>query len=224
MSDLRTILLLIGIGVILAVYAWTRWQQQNRRSASKTPPAALRASSTDLDSADIEQELQRMERLVAGEEPEATEQPPPVAPVDEERLLVISVVAAEGDLFAGEALHRAFEQNKLRLGDKGIYQRVVYLAGKEQPVFGVANLVKPGTFPPGSMERFSTPGVTLFLQLPGPVSGLDAFDDFVKTAERLAVVFGAELRDEHHRVLTHQALMQIREDIAEARFRPRVAS
>ena len=230
MSDLRTILLLMGIGVILGVYAWTRFQQRNRRSASKTtPPSASRVPFSEPDSDDIEQELARMERLVSGHEPESEpgiEARPeePETPADVERLLVISVVAAEGDLFAGETLLKVFEHNKLRYSSSGIFQRVVIQGGREMPVFGVANLVKPGTFAPPDMEGFSTPGVTFFLQLPCPGNAVDAFDDFVKTAERLAVEFGGELRDEHHKVLTHQALMHTRERIAEAGYHPVPAS
>jgi cell division protein ZipA len=74
------------------------------------------------------------------------------------------------------------------------------------------------------MTGFSTPGVTLFLQLPCAISAVEAFDDFVKTAERLAVELGGELRDERHAVLTHQTLMLVRESIVAARFSPRAAS
>jgi cell division protein ZipA len=245
MSDLRLILLLLGIGIILGVYAWTRFQQQNRRSASRTSPAAARAPSTEPDSADIEQELERMERLVSGRE---APHPEPGALDDiyldsdagldtgadpgigsdtgasSERLLVISVVAPDGDPFPGEALLKSFEHNKLRFSNAGIFERVVIRNGREVPVFGVANLVKPGTFAPQDMARFTTPGLTLFLQLPCPIDAVDAFDDFVKTAERLAVEFGGELRDERHHVLTHQVLMHIREGIVESRFQPGTAS
>lgn len=230
MSDLRLILLLLGIGVILGVYAWTRFQQQHRRSASRTPPAVARAASAEPDNADIEQELERMERLVSGREAEPLDadiepdaEPDTGAGFSSERLLVISVVAADGEPFAGEALLKAFEHNKLRFSDKGIFERVVVHNGGELPVFGVANLVKPGTFAPQNMANFTTPGLTLFLQLPCPVNAVDAFDDFVKTAERLAVEIGGELRDERHNVLTHQVLMQIRESIVEARFHSGVA-
>ena len=84
--------------------------------------------------------------------------------------------------------------------------------------------VWPGTFSPDDMEFFLTPGVTLFLQLPGPVDGVEAFDDFVHTAERLAVELGGELRDEKRCVLTHQALMQVRESIVKDRLHRRTAS
>ena len=141
-----------------------------------------------------------------------------------ERLLVVSVVAADGGQFSGPALLNGFDNNKLRFGEHEIYHRVIIQSGKERPVFGVANMVKPGSFPVSDMETFTTPGLTLFLQLPGPLEGLEAFDDFVQTAERLAVELGGELRDERHQLLTHQVLMQWRESIVEDHVHRRVAS
>jgi cell division protein ZipA len=131
---------------------------------------------------------------------------------------VVSVVAEAAQPFTGEALSKAFRNNRLKFGDQGIYHRMTFRDGRERPVFSVANLVKPGTFPAEALEQFSTPGLTLFLQLPAPIENLEAFDDFVKTAERLAVELGGELRDEQHQVLTHQGLMLLRECIAASRF------
>lgn len=232
MSELRIILLLIGAGVIAGVYGWTRYQQSQRRSAvrtSSTNGTDYRIEQDEPDAADIQQQLARMEQLVSdrdstqdnaigdisdGSETESTA----------ERLLVISIVAPEDQPFDGESLRKAFLHNKLRFSERGIYERLRLVGGREVPVFGIANLVKPGIFQPGDMTRFSTPGVTLFLQLPCAFNAVEAFDDFVKTAERLAVEVGGELRDERHAVLTHQTLMQVRENIAAAGFYPRAAS
>jgi cell division protein ZipA len=230
-DDLRLILLLIGAAVIIAVYGWSRLQARPRKPA-RPRRSAKHHNSDDLDAADIEQELGRMGRLVMededDEEPVAEDAQPaaetePLAQSGE-RLLVVSVVAADGGQFSGPALLNGFDNNKLRFGEHEIYHRVIIQSGRERPVFGVANMVKPGSFPASDMETFTTPGLTLFLQLPGPLDGLEAFDDFVQTAERLAVELGGELRDERHRLLTHQVLMQWRESIVEDRVHRRVAS
>jgi len=217
MNDLRLILLLLGAGVILAVYAWTRFQNRPRKPAG-SPASANRQRETDEPDEDaIEQELARMEQVMSGNGPEP-------AITESERLLIISVVAPQGDVFSGEALFKALQNNKLQLGDQGIYQRVTVAGGGQQAVFGIANLVKPGTFSATDMQGFSTPGITLFLQLPGPLDPVEAFDDFVYTAERLAVELGGELQDQKQCVVTHQSLMQIREGIVEDQFQRRVAS
>jgi cell division protein ZipA len=139
-------------------------------------------------------------------------------------LLIVSVVAAQDGHFSGPALVNALEHNRLRIDEHEVYSRVTIQSGKQRPVFYVANMVKPGTFPVSDMEAFTTPGLTLFLQLPAPLDGVEAFDDFVNTAERLAVELGGELRDEQHCVLTHQALMQVRESIVEDRLHRKAAS
>jgi cell division protein ZipA len=126
----------------------------------------------------------------------------------------VSVVAEPGHAFAGEAVAAAFQHNRLKPGEQSIYHRKVFRDGREQWVFSVANLVKPGTFPAQDMDQFSTPGLTLFLQLPAPIADLEAFDDFVNTAERLAVELGGELRDGRQQLLSHQQLMQVRDSIA----------
>ncbi len=224
MDDLRLVLLLLGAGVVLAVYVWTRIQVKPRKSAAS--PTARRQQADDPGVADIDRELARMEQLVKGQEdaqPAAdAKHPPPAA--EAQRLIVVSVVASGGGQFSGETLLKAFEHNKLRFGAHDIYHRITVRDGRELPVFGVASMVKPGTFSPVEMEDFTTPGVTLFLQLPAPVGAVEAFDDFVHTAERLAVELGGELRDEQHGVLRHQVLMQLRESIVEDQLHRRVAS
>lgn len=230
MTDLRVMLLLFGIAVIAGVYAWTRFKQRPRQAPGQRRSRVRISAADELDASEIEQELTRMEQLLNGrEEDDAVEErqaPPPVADPGHapathdtvtEQLVVVSVVAEPDAEFSGEALFKAFHHNKLKFGEQGIYHRVVFRDSREQPVFGVANLVKPGSFPEQDLERFSTPGLTLFLQLPGPLDALEAFDDFVKTAERLAVELGGELRDEQHQLLSHQGLMLVRDSIAKSR-------
>lgn len=159
-----------------------------------------------------------MQQVMHGEDDAATA----AAPSDTERLLVISVVAAADQPFSGDALRKAFANNDLLYGDKAIYHRLTRRDGEDVSVFGVANMFKPGDFGDGALESFVTPGITLFLQLPAVIDGLQAFDDFVHTAERLAVELGGQLCDERHCVITHQALMQIRENIATSRLRAQV--
>ncbi len=225
MNDLRVILLLLGIAVIAGVYLWTRFKQRPRQAPTHRRTPVRRTPSDELDAAEIEQELTRMGRLLAEQETESEASPAEpeprshdtVADAAAEQLVVVSVVAEPGAEFEGEALLKAFQHNKLKFGDHHIYHRMAFRDNREQPVFSVANLVKPGSFPVQDIEGFATPGLTLFLQLPGPIDAVEAFDDFVKTAERLAVELGGELRDEQRQLLTHQGLMQVRDRIAKHR-------
>jgi len=215
MDELRVILLIVGAAVIAGVYGWSRLQQ---RPARRGPAhgGALHGEDGDVDA-----ELARMEQLVAERDADAaTDESSPQEPAgaSDEQLLVISVVAGADHPFCGDKLLRAFDNNELVYGSKGIFERRHPQVGRDEAIFGVANLVKPGTFPAQDMAAFTSPGITLFLQLPCAMPALDAFDDFMNTAERLAVELAGELRDEQHRLLTHQALMQVRERLAEAQL------
>lgn len=227
MDDLRVILLLTGAAFIGGVYLWSRFQQ---RPAKHKPRRTAPHIGTAEIEPDMSEELAHMERLVAEQDsdpdwhdPAETGNAPPATDNPAEKVHVISVIAEDDEPFEGDKLLKAFANNDLVHGKKGIFERHVQQGGQDIAVFGVANLVKPGNFP-RDMTAFTTPGVTLFLQLPCAIGALDAFDDFVNTAERLAVELAGELRDENHKLLTHQGLMQVREQIAEAQARSRIAA
>ncbi len=226
MDDLRLILLLIGAAVILGIYAWMRFQGLGGGKHHQSRRTATTKQRTEVpDETVIQQELQRMQQVMSDED--VADAPAAAAAEDAEdveELLVISVVAAADEPFSGEALRKAFTNNNLSFGDKSIFHRLVRQRGEDVSVFGVANMFKPGDFGSGDLNEFTTPGITLFLQLPAPVDGLEAFDDFVHTAERLAVELGAQLRDQKHAVITHQALMHKREILARSRLRTPLAS
>jgi len=228
MDDLRVILLLTGAAFIAGVYLWSRFQQRPGKRKDQRTAAHIVGSDSDKD--EIARELSRMERLIADQdydpdwhEPQESDAPSQPPGDFNDALLVISVIAEDDLPFPGEKLLKAFANNDLVHGKKGIFERHVEQGGHDVAVFGVANLVKPGTFP-RDMPAFTTPGITLFLQLPCAIGALDAFDDFVNTAERLAVELAGELRDENHKLLTHQGLMQVREQIAESQARSRAAA
>ncbi|MBI5039895.1 MAG: hypothetical protein HZB57_01385, partial [Gammaproteobacteria bacterium] len=90
------------------------------------------------------------------------------------------------------------------------------------PVFGVANLVEPGTLETEALAETGTPGLTLFLQLPGPLRPVQAFDLFVGTAQQLAARLDGELRDKNRNVLSRQLLEHLRDDIQQYERRLRL--
>jgi cell division protein ZipA len=220
MDDLRLILLLLGAGVVAAIYVWSRFQQPLKEKLARRNESVKSGRLTDEpDDAAIQQELERMQSVMDGKE-----QQPAAQSALEQGVVIISVVAPEGQLLNGDALQKALDNNDLQHGDKGIFHRVIRRNSVDEPVFSLANMVKPGDFGNGDLRGFTTPGVTLFLQLPGPVESLEAFDDFVQTVERLAVELGGQLHDQKHCVITHQALMQMREQLAESLLHTRAVS
>jgi cell division protein ZipA len=65
------------------------------------------------------------------------------------------------------------------------------------------------------MDRFTTPGVSLFLRLPGDVEGVRALDDMVGIARLLATELNGELRDETRSALSRQRIEHLRGEVLE---------
>lgn len=137
-------------------------------------------------------------------------------------ILQINVVAARGN-FSGEDILRVAADVELEHGDMNIYHRYAANGSRPRVVFSMASMVEPGIFPPDKMAEFSTPGLVLFGQLPGPKDGLAAFSDMLFTAERLAALLDGELQDETHSVLSKQTIEHIRERILEHRRQVQLA-
>ncbi len=131
-------------------------------------------------------------------------------------ILQIHVVAANG-LFSGEQIEQVARDVELEYGDMNIFHRYDTNGSKRRVVFSMASMVEPGVFPLDKMDEFTTPGLVLFGQLPGPKDGLIAFSDMLFTAERLAALLDGELQDETHSVLSKQTIEHIRERIQEHR-------
>lgn len=124
-----------------------------------------------------------------------------------ERLVIFYLKAPEGHAFAGPALFEALAAAGLALGSMGIYHDT---DSHGETVFSVANLFEPGTLETDDPDGFSTRGVALFMQLPGPRDEQDAFERMLGKAEILAERLGGELHDEHHQPLDSESVARIR--------------
>jgi cell division protein ZipA len=114
----------------------------------------------------------------------------PVAPTPE-RLIGLYIAEHEGTNILGPKIHAALAARGLRYGVRRIYHR--YAGDHTQ--FSVASLVKPGSLDPAEAEGFATPGLSIFMVLPGPSSPVEAFEDMLDTARGLAKALNAELYD-----------------------------
>lgn len=141
---------------------------------------------------------------------ESAPAPRPEESIGPELILVLTVVAHGKGLFRGKDIVRFLEGQGLCHGEMDIFH--AYSAGGRS-VFSVANIVEPGIFDLRTIDSFVTPGLTLFLRLPGPAGGFAAFDAMLETARILAEGLNGEIRDERRNVLTTQAVQQIRERI-----------
>jgi cell division protein ZipA len=131
----------------------------------------------------------------------------------DDKIISLYVVARPLMALRGEAILKAAEDVDLDYGEMRIFNRVVERSGRRQIVFRMANAVKPGTFDLDNLWNLTTPGLVLFMQLPGPLEGLKAFNSMLDCAKKLAVELNAELRDETRSVLSNQTIDHMREEI-----------
>ncbi len=136
------------------------------------------------------------------------------SPVDVPDLILQINLRAKKTPFTGEGIKQAMQETGMQLSDMAIYQRLAS-DGSRSVLYNIASMVNPGVFPLKSMDSFSTPGLTLFAQLPGPVDGMMIFSDMLYTAERLAAMLQGELQDETHSTLGKQTIEHMRERIME---------
>ena len=128
-------------------------------------------------------------------------------------LFVISVHRNDLSHVPGEELHEALESCGLQFGAHDVYHR---FSPKGDRVFSITSMVKPGFLIPEDKDELRTPGVSLFLQLPGAVAGEAAFDDLLTTAQTLADRLDASLLDRQRQPLDTDMIRRMRE--ASARF------
>lgn len=146
-----------------------------------------------------------------------------VAAPPEEKLVVLYLVAHPNQVFTASLIGESLRDLELEYGDMHIYHRYPDEPDNTVPIFGVANLVEPGTLDPETLAETGTPGLTLFLQLPGPLRPVQAFDLFVTTAQKLTTHLDGELRDKNRNILSRQLLEHLRDDVQQYERRLRLS-
>jgi cell division protein ZipA len=139
----------------------------------------------------------------------------------EEKIVAVYLIAPPQAPFHGPDVLAAARAASLEHGDMRIFHRLQ--AGDDpRPVFSMANSVEPGWFDIEAMDEFETPGLALFLQLPGPLDGVTALDALLAAAQIMQRQLGGELRDAQRSVLTKQTMAHLREDMQEYARRQRL--
>jgi len=129
-----------------------------------------------------------------------------------DKVVVLNVMAKQGRPFVGKILLDTIQSTGMQHGEMQIFHN----QSDDGAVFSLVNMMQPGIFDLDNVESISTPGVSLFMQMPNSqADGLSGFDAMLVTAQQLAQKLGGELRDETRSVLTSSAIDHIRQQIAE---------
>ncbi len=127
------------------------------------------------------------------------------------KIVTIHVVATEGQLLNGAQLLDQFEQRGYHYGDMNIFHSM----HEGKTVFSIAKIVVPGSFDIDDVDSFQTPGISLILQLPGPVPADVAFEVLLSEAHDMAHALDAHVLDADRSTLSKQTIQHMREGIYE---------
>lgn len=246
MSALQWALLLLGVGIaVLLIFSSRRERKALERLSARTPVPASRdwgmaepiarpgapaagseaprpgppGGSTGSKAGFDEYGVSKPRKVptvgVTSTLPPGTKAPDLAAPAAAkvpDKVVGLYIAEHEGTNILGPKIHAALADRGLRYGPKKVYHRYE----GEQPVFSVASLVKPGALDPAEAEGFATPGLSIFLVLPGPVRPVAAFQDMLDTARGLARALNAELYDSELRApLTPERERALHEQVEE---------
>lgn len=134
-----------------------------------------------------------------------------------QKIVALLIAEREGTHIFGPRIHAALRANGLQYGDKQIYHRLA----EGEPVYSVASLLKPGFLDPAQEKSFSTPGLSIFLVLPGPLPAMTAFREMAKVAQALARELNAQVYDMRRKPLTPESLLALEREVEQwARANP----
>lgn len=147
--------------------------------------------------------------------PQESRQEPTAPPRSPKMTLVLTVMASRHQLFHGPKIQVVAEALRFRLNPAGLYELFPETEAADVPILGLAHLRKPGSFEPQTLRELHTPGLLLFMKLPGPLEEMKALDLLVITADQLAQRLGGLICDEQRNRMTNQALARLRDEVAE---------
>ncbi len=155
----------------------------------------------------------------------------PVSSPPPSMTVALTVLAPRQQFFSGPRIQEVAGELGFRLNAEGLFEKfpdeettdeAPDEASDEAPVFSMAHLRKPGSFEPGALADLATPGLLLFMHLPGPLESVKALNLLVITADQLARKLGGVICDERRNRMTNQALMHLRGEVLDLERRRRL--
>ncbi|MCW9088931.1 MAG: cell division protein ZipA [Gammaproteobacteria bacterium] len=146
------------------------------------------------------------DELSGGDKPQANK---PTS--SQEQVIVLTLMAAEGTVLRGTRLLKALQDNGMRHGEMEIFHFTP--EGMGRPLFSAANILEPGRFDLSEMAQLETPGIALFMQLPGPISNSEALKLLLQKARQIAAALGATLCDGQRRPLDDKGLAELEQRV-----------
>ena len=200
MDGLRWLLLIFGLLVIAGVYFYSR-RERDKPKPDRADTPRFAPTIGDESAESVEPTIESV--------PESEPAPSDRSP---QKIVTLRVVAKNKGAFPGDDLILSLRGIGMRSGKFGIYHR--YDGNDEsKTIFSAASLVEPGSFDIANIKEQEIPGISIFLVLPGPIDGAEAFDLMMQAARALTQTMDAELLDESGSTLSIQRERYLREEI-----------
>lgn len=246
MDTLRLILFLIGSVIVIFIYLYTRKASgkpfvikpprfPQKKQPAKDPETEeeiagsvreKRYASDQPDEDDISRLSETLsrgiqEKVTAADDVEVM--PSMVDEADVEPLVIVmTVMAKPGQLFNGLDILDAALANGFVHGEMNIFHFYPE-KNSRRAVCSLANAIEPGYFEIDTIEQLQTPGLTLFMQIPGPLESREAFEQTIKLGRALAEKLQGDLCDETRSVLTMQNIEHLKEKVEAHIFKARMS-
>lgn len=138
---------------------------------------------------------------------------PSSSEIAEDEVIILHLMARQGEVFQGDELLKALIDNGLRYGSLKIFHRHEREDGSGDVLFSMANSVNPGTFELNAMGEFLTPGVTFMMVLADSEDPLGTFDLMLECIHGINSAIGGELKDQQRSALSQQTAEHYRQRI-----------
>ncbi|MCB1777179.1 MAG: hypothetical protein KDI50_07070 [Candidatus Competibacteraceae bacterium] len=158
---------------------------------------------------------------VAGPPDDSTRKPISTEPLKMTVALTVIAVPIGQSVFKGPDIQAVALDLNFQLGASGLFERYAESSDGE-PIFSMAHLRKPGIFEASTLDGVTTPGLLVFMSLPGPMEEIKALDLLVVIADQLAQQLGGMICDERRNRLTNKGLFHLRNEVMEFRRKQRL--
>ena len=208
MDGLRWFLLFFGLIVVAGVYLYSRRERQQEGSIDSLGNAQEQLEpSLDGDEANDLEPAAESEDVAESDEIAGSD-------TQKQKIVTLRIVARNNGSFAGDELALSLRGIGMRHGKFGIYHRHDGI-DEDKVIFSVASLVEPGSFDLANLKSQEIPGISLFMVLPGPMDGAEAFELMMIAARALSQSLKADLLDESGSTLSIQRERYMREEIVQ---------
>ncbi len=205
MDGLRWLLLFFGVLVVAGVYFYSRRERDKPKQEPVDGQRVVPSLDSDTANSNDPESTESSHDGDAGQAHLQSGDAP-------QKIVTLRLVARDGAAFRGDELILSMRGIGLRHGKFGVFHR---FDGNDEnrTIFSAASLVEPGSFDLANIKDQELPGISLFLVLPGPVDGVEAFDLMMAAARALAQTLNGELLDESGSTLSIQRERYMREEI-----------